>query len=218
MKCSEVKISEVEAAQEQAAQAAQIAHQQAQARREFSNSLKNLPIFNANRQKGETWRTHRASFNNWMILHAIQDLVGVDHIKRALLLSLHGQAARATDLHGPDTPTYAQAGTIEAYLDVIQQVFQPASESAMARMDFEGRTQSRTEPISEYLSDKTALYHMTEPDAARRNFTYLRNHLLKGVHSNFVKGEVIRADPQDTATLYTNVVCVPWVKPENLTT
>ena len=160
----------------------------AQARREFSGALKNLPTFTANRQKGKTWRTHRASFSNWMILHAIPDLVGVDHIKRALLLSLHGPAAQATDLHGPDTPTYAAAGTIEAYLDLIQQVFQPASESAMARLDFEQRTQSSKEPISEYIADKTALY--------------LRNHLLRGVHSNFVKGEVVRADPQDTATLY----------------
>ena len=113
----------------------------------------------------------------------------------ALAMSLQGQAARAIMLHGPGKPTFVASHTINEYLDLIQGVFQPLAETQLSRMDFETRGQQAEEPISDYLSDKLALYYSAEPVFANRNFTYLRSHILKGIYAKWIQTQVILANP-----------------------
>ena len=75
----------------------------------------------------------------------------VDLYKKAIAYTLRGQASRAIELHGPGTPSFNAALTVDAYLDTLQGIFQPAAESAMARLDFEARKQSVREPMGEYI-------------------------------------------------------------------
>ena len=121
--------------------------------------------------------------------------------KRAVCMSLQGAAARAVDLHGPGTPSFIGAATLQAYMTVLQAVFQPAAENCLSRIDFEHRMQGQEEPVTEYLGSKWALYQGSLVAGADRNFAYLRSEVLKGLYSPFVKAEVIRADPQDEAAL-----------------
>ena len=116
-------------------------------------------------------------------------------------MSLQGAAARAVDLHGPGTPSFIGAATLQAYMTVLQAVFQPAAENCLSRIDFEHRMQGQEEPVTEYLGSKWALYQGSLVAGAERNFAYLRSEVLKGLYSPFVKAEVIRADPQDEAAL-----------------
>jgi hypothetical protein len=71
---------------------------------------------------------------------------------------------RAIQLHGPGTTSFATAETIEAYMDLLQGVFQIAAESNMAQQDFQKRKQFPKEPITEYFSDKFALYSAAKPE------------------------------------------------------
>ena len=93
--------------------------------------------------------------------------------------------------------------TIEAYLDTLQGIFQPATESAMAWLDFEARKQAVREPMGEYISKKITLYHASEPRIGNRNYVYLCQHVFCGVYSSFVKSEVICAAPADKEALTT---------------
>ena len=165
--------------------------------------LKNAPLFYADRTKGTTWRQHRAQINLWKDLHDPDTTQTVDLYKKAIAYTLRGQASRAVELHGPGTPSFNAALTVDAYLDTLQGIFQRAAESAMARLDFEARKQSVREPMGEYVSEKIALYHASEPVVRNRNYVYLCQHVLRGVYSSFVKSEVLRAAPENEQTLTT---------------
>ena len=164
-------------------------------RREWASAIRSMPIFRADRAAGQTWRYHRQAWVLWDRMIGGADLADVEQRKIALCHSLQGAASRAVQLHGPDTPGFNGAATLVNYLDLMQGVFQPPAETAMARMDFEGRNQEPREPIGEYMSDKYALYLCAEPDPNNQNFAYLRSHILKGIHSKWVQQEVIRAAP-----------------------
>ena len=73
----------------------------------------------------------------------------------------------------------------------------------MACLDFEARKQAVREPMVEYISKKIALYHASDPRMGNRDCIYLRQHMLKGIYSSFLKGEVIHAAPADEQALTT---------------
>ena len=165
-------------------------------RKEWGNAAKSMPTFSADRQKGESFRQFRQQWIMWRDLNMLDHWCPVEQQKLGLATCLKGAAGRALLLHGPETASYAAAGTIAAYMDVLQGVFQPAAESSMARQDFQNRKQGPNEAITEYMGDKMGLYNMSVGDPAERNFPYLRQMLLAGIYSNWVKAEVIRANPQ----------------------
>jgi len=184
-----------------AAAAAAAATAAANARKEWSGSLRSMPIFKADRASGESWRYFRQSWMLWHSCNGIQEIADVGMQKTGLSFAMRDAAQRAIQLHGPGTASFNGAATLEDYMNVLQSVFQPAAESNMARQDFQNRKQYAREPVTEYLADKFALYNAAEPDPGNRNFPHLRQQTLVGLHSNWVKQEVIRANPQDEGTL-----------------
>ena len=165
----------------------------------FNGCLRSIPKFSA--KANERWRNHELQYNMWLEVNSIEQIATVHQQKMAILSSLTGSATRAIELHGPGKPGFDNAATHEAYLAVIRSVFLPRAESNLSRMDFEQYRQGIDEPISEYGTTKLALYHSAEPDQGARSFSYLRNEMLRGIFSGYIKNEVIRMNPQDEANL-----------------
>lgn len=170
-------------------------------RREWSNCAKGMPTFRADRQKGESFRQFRQQWTMWKELNQLDQWSPIEQQKLGLATCLKDAAGRALLLHGPGSATYAAAATTEEYMNVLQGVFQPAAESSMARQDFQSRKQGPQEAITEYLADKYGLYNMSVANMAERNFAYLRQMTLAGIYSNWVKAEVIRANPMNEDAL-----------------
>ena len=166
-------------------------------RKEWSGALRSIPRFHADRVKGNNWRHHRQDLETWAVLHQINLVATVEQQKLAVCSSLKGNAHRAVQLHGPGKPSFINAASIDAYLDVIQAVFQPEAETQLARQDFLAREQGIQEPVSEYLAEKYALYFASVPVAADRSFRDLKEQCLKGLKSRFVQSEVITKNPQN---------------------
>ncbi len=167
----------------------------------FQAALRSLPKFaGAGNQK---WRDHEIQYKVWYQINSIALVMNnnIDQQKMALLSSLTGSATRAVELHGPGKPSFVAAATHDAYLGVIRAVFLPRAESNLSRMDFEGYRQGTDQPISEYATTKLSLYHSSEPNENMRSYAYLRNQMLVGIYSGYIKSEVIRIDPQDEQAL-----------------
>ena len=160
-----------------------------------------MPRFTADRKKGESFSQFRQRWVIWRDLLQIVQFTDDNQQKLCLASALDDGASRALQLHGPGTPSYIACATANAYLDLLQGVFQPAAESNMARQDFASCIQDPRQPITEYLATKFALYILAEPEPANRNFAYLRTEVLKGICSKHVKAEVIRMNPQDEGAL-----------------
>jgi hypothetical protein len=174
-----------------------------QARKEWSNAIRALPSFDARTTgQGTTWRNHRREIEQWFLLFSINEIgVPLDRQKLAICSTLKGNADRAVQLHGPGKPSFNAALTVEAYLDVIEAVFQPQAETALARQDFVAREQTTMEPVSVYLADKFALYYASIPNEAQRNFRDLKEHALKGLRSKYVQNKVIEKEPESEEQL-----------------
>ena len=155
----------------------------------FSAALRNVPKFTNG--PNEPWRDFEKIWRVWYETHEIGNLVGLPKQKIALVNALHGRAIRAVDQHGSDKPSFAAAASIEAYITLIREVFNPPSESQTARTDFERRKQERHEPAVVYLADKKSLYYHALPTAAARSFTYFKSEVLKGIYASYVKEKII---------------------------
>jgi hypothetical protein len=157
----------------------------------FISGTNQLPKFKG--ERGEMW----TSFETLFRLRFANS--GLNHFplaagKSALLGCLEGKAARAHVLCGAGTAAYNDSPTMDAFIDQLKSLFQPAAESQLARLEFESLKQAVREPISNYHSHKMVLYAQAVPNAANHNFSYLRTHMLKGIYSNYVKNKVIEAD------------------------
>ena len=170
----------------------------------FNGCLRSIPKFGA--KPDERWRNHELMLKIWFQTNAIESIATTEQQKMALLASLTGSATRAIELHGPGKPGFLNADTCSLYLDVIRSVFLPRAESNLSRMDFEQYKQGVDEPISEYSSTKLSLYHAAEPNQEARSFAYLRNEMLQGIYSGYVKHEVIKMGAKDPAELLEHMV------------
>ena len=56
----------------------------ANARKEWSGALRNMPVYKANRQSGETWHYFRQSWMLWHHTHGINDIADVGMQKTGL--------------------------------------------------------------------------------------------------------------------------------------
>ena len=95
-----------------------------------------MPTYNADRDKGETFRQFRKSFDIWHALTQVNDFAPIEKQKYGLASTMKGNATRVIKLHGPGTPTFAGCLTVKAYLNLLHGVFVPAAESSMAHQDF----------------------------------------------------------------------------------
>ena len=159
----------------------------------YQGALRQIPKFSG--MKKDRWAYHVHALKIWKSCNNIGAVASPEQQKLAVLTSLTGPAMRAVELHGLGKPTFVNAANMDDYLAVITRVFQPEAESNLARLEFETYRQSADEPISQYGSMKLALYHQSEPNEQARSFAYLRSQMLAGIHSGYVKSEIIRMDP-----------------------
>ena len=169
----------------------------------FQSSIRGMPTFG--NKASETWREFESRWRIWLDLNEIVNMVGVPKQKLALSLAMTGEATRAVEQHGPGKPSYEACATLEAYITLIKECFNPRSESQTARTDFERRKQGRQEAPVVFLSHKRALYYHAFPEEPQRSFTYFKSEVLKGIYATYVKERIIETDPADEATLETCV-------------
>ena len=167
--------------------------------RAYQAALRTMPKFSS--AGTIPFRQFEIQWTTWAVTMNLEQLANLDQQKMALLSSLEGPASQAIELHGQGKPGYVSAGSLSAFMTTIRQVFCPRSESNMSRMEFESYSQGVDQNITEYATTKLALYHAAEPDHTHRSFAYLRSNMLRGIYSGWIKGEVIRMDPQDEAQL-----------------
>ena len=176
-------------------------------RKEYSLLLKGVPKFKDDKE-GSTWPEWRIAFENWLIWSGMSDFPvpgGNEQIKKmACISAFECKATRALANYGPNSQEFANAATVEAYLDLCQDLFQPPAESKMAQLAFEQRIQGDEEPVTAYISNKRALYHIAEPRLDRRDSRYFMQNLTKGLASPYVKTKMVERDPQ-TAEEYERV-------------
>ena len=169
-------------------------------RKEYQQLLRGVPKF---KDDGTTvWPEWRLAFETWLLYSGMSDFPvpgGNEQVKKlAAISAFEGKATRALSSFGPTTQEFANAATIDAYLDLCQDLFQPPAESKMAQLAFEQRIQGDDEPVTSYISDKRALYHIAEPRAVMRDSRYFLQNLTKGLASPYIKTRMIERAPQTT--------------------
>ena len=69
-------------------------------------------------------------------------IVGIGKQKLALSTAMKGRAMRACEQHGPGKPSFEAAATLEEYITLIRECFNPPAESQTARTDFKRRNRA----------------------------------------------------------------------------
>ena len=170
----------------------------------YTAAIRGMPKF-ANGDN-EPWRNFETEWRIWFELHEIGQIVGIPKQKLALSMAMKGRAMRACEQHGPGKPSFEGAATLEAYITLIRECFNPPAESQTARTDFERRKQTRMEPAVAYLTDKRSLYYHALPNEAARSFNYFKNEVLKGIYAPYVRQKIIETDPATDDALQTCIM------------
>ena len=170
----------------------------------YTAAIRGMPKF-ANGDN-EPWRNFETEWRIWFELHEIGQIVGIGKQKLALSMAMKGRAMRACEQHGPGKPSFEGAATLEAYITLIRECFNPPAESQTARTDFERRKQTRMEPAVAYLTDKRSLYYHALPNEAARSFNYFKNKVLKGIYAPYVRQKIIETDPATDEALQTCIM------------
>ena len=95
-------------------------------RRDRHRALATMPKYKGD----EPWRIHEMEFESWRIL---MDIVNVEFLKGALFYSIRGRASERVRHLGGGSPEFTGSATFKDYLAKIREVFEPASESALAK-------------------------------------------------------------------------------------
>jgi len=170
----------------------------------YTGAIRSMPKFTNG--GNEPWRNFETEWRIWYELHDLGQIVGIPKQKLALSMAMKGRAMRACEQHGPGKPSFEGAATLEAYITLIRECFNPPAESQTARTDFERRKQTRMEPAVAYLTDKRSLYYHVLPNEAARSFNYFKNEVLKGIYAPYVRQKIIETDPATDEALQTCIM------------
>ena len=66
------------------------------------------------------------------------------------------------------------AGTLDAYISKVKNIFNPPQESELSMMEFERLRQSVNMPITTYHTRKIAAFHQAVPDLGKGQFKYIK--------------------------------------------
>ena len=125
-----------------------------------------------------------ADFQARLLLSSVDEGV-IPKIKLAMDGS---QAWNMTILNAAETN---QNVRFNNWLKEIENLFQPPSESRLAKVDFKSRVQSHAEDISSYFTSKLALWESAYGATARdTHFDLLLDETVKGIYSLVVKREI----------------------------
>ena len=152
----------------------------------FQRALNSIPTFDASGK--QSFREHEINFGAW---RAAREITDVERSKIALVYSMKGRAQTQIQGFLPETEAFQKADTFKKFMDMIREVFQPASEKNLSRAEFLSYLQAPTEDVGNYLSIKFSLYEMAYPHE-EQSFQTLRSHTIRGLYSNVIKRVVSR--------------------------
>ena len=141
----------------------------------------------------ELWRSWRQRLYNYLQMTGISDLGRVDQPERcvtfakyAVIAGMKGTAVERVRAYLPGTEAANACNSLDQYLALLEQLFQPPSESRSLKLEFKNRKQLKDEDVSSFLSSKFALYDIAYP-AEQRDHETLLSEVIKGLFSIVVK-------------------------------
>ena len=108
-----------------------------------------LPKFRA--EQGEIWKNFETTFRLRTASSSLA-LFDVFDQKVVFLGCLEKGAARAHVLCGEKTQVFQMAGTLDALIEKVKNIFNPPQESELSMMEFERLRQSVNIPITTYCA------------------------------------------------------------------
>ena len=124
--------------------------------------------------------------------------LGVDFFKQALYRALQGEAHRiAGERFFPDNDANKNL-TLEEYADKLKNLYEPASESENAKMEFKQRVQEVGENPTLYVADKLQLFYRAWP-AGQRDVQMFYDETTSGLINELVQTRLFDYEPKDIA-------------------
>ena len=182
--------------QQQGGQLAADARAQENALRDAKKSLASLGKFD----NTGPWRCHEDQFRAWGTMNADPAIVGHNFLKLALYMSMKGKAVERVRIFKPDSAEWVNAGTIEQYITLYRDIFQPIEESEAVRMEYRAYVQGKNEDIASYLSTKISLWNNAF-EVGHRSFSTLLDDSIEGMYNVVIQRIVRRANPADEQQL-----------------
>jgi hypothetical protein len=142
------------------------------------------PFFNDPAKKGESWILFRKDFK----LHCKSQLMNDEQSRRALVLSVKGDAAMA--VHDLDPDSYTD---LETMLEAYEAKFMPAASSALAQTIFEQSVMRAGETVLNWHSRLYALWRRAYPQSTDQ--TPLLRRFALGINKIETRRELIRRQP-----------------------
>ena len=124
--------------------------------------------------------------------------LGTDFFKQALYRALQGEAHRiAGERFFPDNDANKNL-TLEEYADKLKNLYEPASESENAKMEFKQRVQEVGENPTLYVADKLQLFYRAWP-AGQRDVQMFYDETTSGLINELVQTRLFDYEPKDIA-------------------
>ena len=112
---------------------------------------------------------------------------GALFMKRAVIAAMTGLATDMIQPYREGTDPWKTHPTRNDYLEVLREVFEPASEIHLARETFKMLKQGAKDDVSTYITKKFSLYTIAYPVPAEQSFNVFFNEIVRGMHSQHVK-------------------------------
>ena len=172
----------------------------AQLENHHRKALGSLPRFDGSTQ----WRTHKDVLGTWRIINQVNE-APQGFQKLALVMSLTGAANDRARPIGRESAAFANAPDWDAYMQVLENIFQPPADSEISRVAFKSRKQGPREDVGAYLSAKISLFEQAYLEA-ERSFKVLLDEAILGLRNTVIKRRVRNSNPVDIPALRASTV------------
>ena len=205
------------------------------------NNIRKACAYAPKYKQGDNFNAFRVAYENWRAASGVMEeeqraevpgpgghpagmypIHTADFQARQLLVQFVGQSAERIKPLGINSPTwnrtiYAVGANeferFDSYLQCIQEVFLPPSESQMAKQNFVSRKQKPEEDVSNYLNDKLIYFRLAYTEEQRNmNFEYLRDQTVAGIYNSVIRRRLIETPPANEEALRTS--CTEYVAQE----
>ena len=159
--------------------------------------------------KHTIWRNFETQFLSWTTLYGVAEM-GVATAppeficwsKILLSTCMQDDAIERVRPYREGTDAFNGAATLDEYIVVLRNVFNPPAESRSLKQEYKMYKQSREEDVSSYLSIKSSLFDLAYEEQ-HRDFENLLTETIDGLYSNTVKKLLRRENPTNRQELRT---------------
>ena len=118
----------------------------------------------------ELWRSWRQRLENYLQMTGISDLGNADQparcvtfAKYAVIAGMKGTAVERVRAYLPGTGAANACNSLDQYLVLLEQLFQPPLESRSLKLEFKNRKQLKDEDVSSFLSENSFFLEVDIP-------------------------------------------------------